>query len=92
MVISGNERGKRGEVLEVFPDKNRILVSKVNFVKRHTRPTQTQPGGIREKEASLALANVVLICPKCDQPTRPKFEQTAEGKSRVCRKCGEMIL
>src|SRR5437773_268221 len=92
IVLSGDERGKKGEVLEVITDSQRVLISKVNFVKRHMRPTQTDPGGIREKEASIHLSNVMLVCPKCNQPTRPKMEKSAEDKTRACRKCGEMIL
>lgn len=93
VVLSGKNAGKQGEVLKVYPDAQRVLVSKVNFIKRHTRSTQTEPGGIREKEAPLALAKVMLVCPKCNQPTRPKFDFLSDGKKvRVCRKCSEMII
>jgi large subunit ribosomal protein L24 len=93
VVLSGKNAGKQGEVLKVYPDKMRVLVSKVNFIKRHTRSTQTEPGGIREKEAPLPLAKVMLVCPKCSQPTRPKFDRLSDGKKvRVCRKCSEMIV
>lgn len=92
VVLAGKEKGKKGEVIDVYREKSRVLVSKINFVKRHTKPTQQDPGGIKEKEASLHVSNVMLVCPKCDQPTRPKFEKNGEDKSRVCRKCGEAIL
>jgi len=93
LVITGDDKGKRGEVLKVFPKENRLIVSKINIVKRHLRPTQTDPGGIREIEAPIHISNVMLICPKCDQTTRPKFDFLADGKKvRFCRKCGEMII
>jgi large subunit ribosomal protein L24 len=93
VVLAGKDKGKQGEVLKVYPDKARVIVSKINFVKRHTRPTQTEPGGIREKEASLPIARVMLVCPKCNQPTRPKFDVLSDGKKvRVCRRCSEMIV
>lgn len=93
VVLSGKNAGKQGEVLKVYPDSKRVLISKINFIKRHTRSTQTEPGGIREKEAPLPIAKVMLVCPKCNQPTRPKFDSLSDGKKvRVCRKCSEMIV
>lgn len=93
LVLSGRSRGKQGEVVKVLLDKERVLVSKVNYVKRHSRATQTQPAGIREKEASIHISNVMLICPKCNQPMRPKADRLSDGtKARTCRKCGEMIV
>ena len=93
MVLTGKNRGKQGEVIQVLSGDQRVLVSKVNFVKRHTKPTQTQPGGIREKESSIHISNVMLVCPKCKQAMRPKHDRLSDGsKVRVCRKCGEMIV
>lgn len=93
IIISGKDKGKKGEVLKVYPEKSRVIVAKINFVKRHTRPTQTDPGGIREKEAPLGISKIMLLCPKCNQRTRPKFDQLSDGKKiRLCRKCGEMIV
>ena len=92
IVLAGKNRGKQGDVVQVLTDDDRVIVSKINFVKRHTRPTQTQPGGIREKEASIHISNVMLICPKCSQPMRPKSDHLSDGtKVRTCRKCGEML-
>ena len=92
LVLVGKDRGKQGEVIQVLPQTQRVVVSKINFVKRHSKPTQTQPGGIREKEASLHISNVMLICKKCSQPMRPKSDRLSDGtKVRICRKCGEMI-
>jgi large subunit ribosomal protein L24 len=93
MVISGDDKGKKGEVIKVFPKENKILVSGVNVVKKHMRPTQTTPGGIREIEKPIHISKVKLVCPKCNQPTRVGFTflQTGE-KVRYCKKCKEMIL
>ena len=92
VVLTGRSRGKQGEVVEVDQDKGRVLVSKINFVKKHARPTQTTPGGIREKEASIHISNVMLVCTKCSRPMRPKSDALSDGtKMRTCRKCGEML-
>jgi large subunit ribosomal protein L24 len=93
IVLSGKSKGKQGEVLKVFPDKMTAIVAKVNFVKKHKKATQTDPGGILEKESALSLSKLMLVCPKCSQPTRPKTDSLSDGKKvRVCRKCGEMII
>ena len=71
LVIAGNDRGKRGRVLKVYPEKQRIIVEGVHFVKRHMKPTQQSPqGGIVEKEGAIHVSNVMLIDPKTNQPTR----------------------
>jgi len=93
LVLSGRSRGKQGEVVHVLRDSQRVLISKINFVKRHSKPTQTTPGGIREKEASIHVSSVMLVCPKCSKPMRPKIDLLSDGtKVRVCRKCGEMLV
>jgi len=93
VVKTGKDKGKTGEVLKVFPETSRVIVSKINFIKRHTRPTQTEPGGITEKESPIHISNVQLICPKCNQATRVKMDRLSDGKKiRVCRKCGEMVV
>ena len=93
IVLTGEDKGKTEEVIAVFPKKRREIVRKVNLAKRHTRATQDSPGGILEKENSIHISNVMLVCPKCNQPTRVKTSQLQEGKKvRVCRKCGEIIL
>jgi len=93
VVLSGKDKGKKGEVLKVYPETKKVVVAKINFVKRHTKPTQRDPGGIREKEAPLAISKVMLICPKCARAARPKFDKLSDGKKvRICRKCGEMIV
>jgi len=94
LVISGNYKGKRGKVLKVFPKKHRVIVEGVNFVKRHTKPTQKNPqGGIVEKEAPIHVSNLMVICPKCDTPTRLGRKILEDGKKvRVCMNCGEMLV
>ena len=92
-VISGNFRGMEGKVLKVYPETGRIIVEKVNLIKRHTRQTsQSQQGGIIEKESPIDASNVRLICPKCSRPTRTGTAWLADGrKVRRCRKCNETL-
>ena len=93
VVLVGKDKGKEGEVLKVIEETNKVIVSKINFVKRHTKPTQREPGGIKEKEAPISISNVMLVCPKCGKPNRPKFDKLSDGKKvRICRKCGEIIV
>jgi len=93
LILAGKDRGKQGEVIEVLRDVERVRVAKLNLVKRHNRATQTEPAGIREKEAPLHISNVMLVCPKCAKAMRPKSDRLSDGtKVRVCRKCGEMIV
>jgi len=92
-VLSGKEKGKTGKVLRVYPKKDRVLVEKVNFVKRHSRPSgQTRQGGIIQKEAPLHVSNVLLVCPKCNQGKRMGSKVLEDGKrALVCRDCGEQM-
>jgi large subunit ribosomal protein L24 len=93
LVITGKEKGKKGRVLSVSPSKNRLLVEKVNIIKRHMKPSRkyTQ-GGIIEKEAPLHISNVMLICPKCSKPTKIINTILQDGKKvRSCKKCTEVI-
>jgi large subunit ribosomal protein L24 len=93
LVKTGKDKGKQGEVLKIIKEKNRVLVTKIGMVKRHTRPTQNSPGGVVEKEASIHMSNLQLICSKCSQPTKVRFDKLEGGeKVRVCKKCGEMIV
>ena len=93
VVIRGKDKGKTGKVIMVIPDKNRVIVEKIQLVKRHTRPRSAQqPGGIVEKEASIHISNVMLVCPKCGKPTRTRSGTVQGGKKvRVCSNCEEMI-
>lgn len=93
LVLSGKDKGKKGEVIYISPDKGKVIVTRVNVVKRHTKPTRGDSGGIKKKEAPIAISKVMLICPKCSQVSRPKFDKFSDGKKvRVCRHCGEMII
>ena len=90
VVVAGKDRGKRGRVLQVVPDKNRVVVEGVNFIKKHTRPNPQAniKGGIVEREAALHAANVQIVCPECGAPTRIGRQLLGDGrKVRVCRKC-----
>jgi large subunit ribosomal protein L24 len=93
MVIVGKEKGKSGRVLRVIPEKNGAIVEKLNFIKRHARPSrQFRQGGIIQKEAPLAISNLMLVCPKCNKPVRIGKKSLENGKkARICRKCEELL-
>jgi large subunit ribosomal protein L24 len=93
MVIAGRERGKTGKVLRVLAEKDRVIIERVNMVKRHVKPRGVQqPGGIQEKEASIDLSNVLPICGRCNKPTRVGHRRLADGHAvRLCRRCGEAL-
>jgi large subunit ribosomal protein L24 len=92
-VIAGRERGKRGKVLRVLPIGGRVLVEKINMMKKHQRPTQKlRQGGIIERESPLALSNVLVVCSRCDKASRSGIKVLGDGrKVRVCKRCGESI-
>ena len=94
LVISGNYKGKKGRVLKVFPKENRVIVEGVNFIKRHTKPSpKNQQGGIVEKEAPLSASKVMVICSKCNTPTRIGRQLLEDRRRvRVCKNCGEMMI
>jgi large subunit ribosomal protein L24 len=94
VIVTGNYKGKKGKVLKVFPKENRVIVEGVNFMKRHTRPSQkNQKGGIIEKEAPIQVSNLMVICPKCDAPSRLGRKMLENRKYvRVCKSCGEMLV
>jgi len=93
LVISGDDKGKSGKIVSIFPRKMKVIIEGVNFLKKHNKPTQKVPqGGVIEKEGTLNISNIKLICNKCNKPTNIKRERTKEGKRvRVCKKCGEII-
>lgn len=92
MVISGRDKGKRGNVLRVLTDEDRVIVQGVHMVKRHQRQTQTQQGGIVDKEASIHVSNVSLIDPDGGEATRVGFRTLEDGrKVRFARRSGEVI-
>jgi len=91
IVLAGKELGKIGTVLKVDSEKQRVIVEKVNMIKRHSRPSaKTGQGGIVEKEGPLHISNVMIVCDKCTEPTRVGKRVLEDGsRVRVCRKCGE---
>ncbi len=92
VVTTGRDKGKKGEVLRVYPDEGRVLVSGVNIVKKHQKQTQREQGGIVSKEAPVHVSNVAHIDPKSGEPTRVGFKTLADGrKVRVAKKSGESI-
>ena len=93
MVRTGKEKGKIGTVLRVNSEKDRVIVEKVNMVKRHTRAGgKSAQGGIIEKEAPIHISNVMLVCNKCAEPSRTGKRILEDGsKVRVCKKCGELL-
>ena len=92
-VLSGKDKGKEGVVLRALPQKERVVVEKVNMIKKAMRPTQQNPqGGITTIEAPIHVSNVMLVCPACKQATRVSKRVNDEGKKvRVCKKCGKDI-
>ena len=92
LIISGADKGKRGEVLQVLPKAGRAVVQGVGVAKRHTKPRgMGQAGGIVEREASIHLSNVMLVDPKSDKPTKVGFRLTDGVKVRVARATGQII-
>ncbi len=93
MVIAGKERGKTGKVLRVIAEKNRIVIERLNMVKRHRKAQGVQsPGGVVEKEASIDCSNVMIMCERCNAPARIGAKRLEDGSGvRICRRCGEAI-
>jgi large subunit ribosomal protein L24 len=89
-VIAGKDAGKQGKVLKVIPEKNRVIVQGVGFIRRHTRPNPQRniKGGIAEREAPIHASNVMIICGECGKRTRIGAKVLADGvKARICRHC-----
>lgn len=93
MIIAGKERGTTGKILRVLSEKDRAIIERLNLVKRHTKPRgPQQPGGILEKEASIHVSNLMLMCDRCNAPIRFGHKVLGDGKKvRICRRCGETI-
>jgi large subunit ribosomal protein L24 len=91
-VITGRSKGKVGDVLRVMPAEQRVVVSGVNMIKRHTKPGRTDAGGIVEREAAIHVSNVAILGPKSDKPTKVGFKFLEDGrKVRVARGSGETL-
>jgi len=98
VVRAGNSRGKSGKVLKIFRDEHRVIVEGVNIIKRHSRASQKNPqGGIVQKEAPINATNVMVVCPKCNKPSRVGHKSVSDSTTgrkhtmRICRKCEEMF-
>ncbi len=92
VILTGRDKGKKGEVLAAFPSESRVTVQGVNMVKRHQRPSMTQAGGIIEREAPIHVSNVAHLDPKDDKPTRVGVKILEDGrKVRVAKRSGEVI-
>ncbi len=93
LVMTGDDRGKRGKVHHSFPRENRVLVEGINMVKRHMKPrANIRQAGIIEREAPIDASNVMLVCTKCHKPTRVEFRVLEDKSSvRVCKNCHEVI-
>lgn len=90
LVIAGKDAGKQGKILQVIPEKNRVIVQGVGFIKRHTKPNPQRniKGGIAEREAPIHASNVMVICGECGKRTRIGSRTLADGrKVRICRRC-----
>jgi len=93
LVIAGKDKGKKGKVRFSYPDKKRILVDGVNFIKKHSKAKgAAKQAGIIDREATIPVSNVMLLCSKCNHPARVGFRFLDDGKKvRFCRACGEVI-
>ena len=93
VVISGKDKGKQGKILVAYPEKERVVVQNANMITKHVKPRrQGEPGGRIEKEGTIHVSNVMLVCPSCGKPVRTGKRINDEGKKvRVCKKCGKDI-
>jgi large subunit ribosomal protein L24 len=93
-VLSGKDRGKRGRVLRVLPERERAIVERMNMLKRHTRPNPQRniKGGLVEREASLHVSKLMIVCPECNKTTRVRHKVLSDGrKVRTCVACDGVI-
>jgi large subunit ribosomal protein L24 len=92
MVTTGKDKGKTGKVLRIVKKKDRLIVEKINMIKRHVKPSQKSKGGIMERESPIHFSNVMIYCEKCAKPVRTGSKMLEDGrKIRFCRKCEEAI-
>jgi large subunit ribosomal protein L24 len=94
LVVAGNDKGKTGKVLKVYPNKDRAIVEGLNFIQKHTRPNPQKnvKGGILPKESSIHLSNLMVVCKRCNKRSRIGFSVVQGGrKVRVCKKCNELL-
>ncbi len=92
MVTVGKDKGKTGKVLRINQKSDRVIVEKINMIKRHMRPTQKSKGGIMERESPIAVSNVMIYCEKCSKPVRVGTKVLEDGKKvRFCKRCSEVL-
>ncbi len=93
IVLSGKDRGKKGKILEVSPGEGKVIVEKINMVKKHVKPRKAgEESGIVKAEGALYACKVQLVCPHCGKPTRVGHKIYGDGtKERICKKCGEAL-
>lgn len=92
MVTVGKDKGKTGKVLRINQKTDRVIVEKVNVIKRHVRPSQKSKGGIMERESPIAISNVMVYCEKCSKPVRVGNKVLEDGKTvRYCKRCSEVL-
>lgn len=90
VVLSGKDKDRRGKVIRVLPASGKVIVEGINIIKRHTKPSRTVPqGGVIERPGPMYVAKVMVVCPKCNKPTRVGRSVAEDGELvRVCKKCG----
>ena len=92
LITSGDDRGKKGKVIHVDPAKGKVQIEGANILKKHVRPKKEgEKGQIVEKPGFISASKVVLICSKCNKPTRAGYNVTEKGKTRICKKCSAVI-
>ena len=91
LVLAGKDRGKKGKVLEALPAKGKVIVERVNIAKKHQRPSRNFQGGIIEKAMPIEVSKLMLVCPRCNEPSRTKKREVEEKQVRVCGRCDEII-
>ena len=91
-VLAGKDKGKTGKILKAIPEKDRIVIEKVNMIKKHKKPDQKTKGGVVEKEGSIHISKVGLLCNKCNTAVRVRNKLLEDGKKvRICSKCNDVI-
>jgi large subunit ribosomal protein L24 len=94
VVLSGKDKGKKGKILQVLPQAQKVIVENVNMIKKHTKPNpnMNNQGGIIEKEAAIHSSNVMIVCNRCNKPTRIGGKRLDDKtNARVCKQCGELL-
>jgi len=92
-VLAGKDKGKSGKVLKIFPANNKAIVEGINYLKKHARKTQENPkGGVIQRENTINISNIAVICTRCGKPARVGFTELSDGsKVRICKNCKETI-